>query len=95
MTGRTRRASTSSVETVDGKRNFYRQETSLLKSVSKGTPDIDWPTYELRDAVVLNKDGETLESALDVGSKGPFTIRGTLMLDEPGQRRNREARSLC
>lgn len=94
MTGRTRRGSTSSVETIDGKRNFWRQESSLLRSVAKGTSDIEWPIYELRDAVVLNKDGQTLESALDVGFRGPFIIRGTLVLDEPEQRQNRKLRSL-
>lgn len=94
MTGRTRRGSTSSVETIDGKRDHWRKESSLLRSVPNGTSDIEWPIYELRDAVVLNKDGQTLESALDVGFRGPFIIRGTLVLDEPEQRQNRELRSL-
>lgn len=90
MTGRNRRTSTSSLESVDHNQTPWRQESSVLKTVSKDLHENDWPIFELRDAVVLNKDGKTLESVLDVGSRGPFTIRGTLIIEEQPQRRQRE-----
>ena len=90
MTGRNRRASTSSVETVDEDQILWRQESSVLKSVSSDVQEDSWPCWELRDTVVLNKDGKTLENLLDVATRGPFTVRGTLIIDDPEQRRHRE-----
>lgn len=89
MGGRRRRASTSSVETVDESQVFWRRETSVLKSIPKNSSAV-WPVFELRDAVVLNKDGRTMESALDVRTKGPFIVRGTLVIDDDTQRTQRE-----
>ncbi|POR36449.1 Uncharacterized protein TPAR_03367 [Tolypocladium paradoxum] len=86
MAGRKRRASTSSVESVDETQIRWRQEHSVVRSVLKGVPSDDWPIFELRDAVVLNKDGETLENALHVGIRGPFIVRGNLIIDDPSQR---------
>ncbi|CAM1508319.1 Fc.00g051670.m01.CDS01 [Cosmosporella sp. VM-42] len=88
MTGRNRRASTSSVETVDDDQILWRQESSVLKSVAKDLDENDWPTWELRDTIVLNKDGQTLENLLDVATRGPFTIRGTLIIDDRDQKRH-------
>ncbi|KAM0558603.1 hypothetical protein ACHAPJ_004801 [Fusarium lateritium] len=86
MVGRPRRASTSSVETVDESQVLWRQEKSVLRYNSGG---IDPETcFELRDAVVLNKDGQTLENALDVATRGPYIIRGHLVVDAPEQKRH-------
>ncbi|KAK7421791.1 hypothetical protein QQX98_002006 [Neonectria punicea] len=86
MTGRSRRASTSSVDTVDEAQVFWRQETSILRSVPTNSDSNDWPVFELKDAVILNKDGRTLENALEVRTKGPFIVRGNLIIDEPSQK---------
>ncbi|KAM0346100.1 hypothetical protein ACHAPU_005865 [Fusarium lateritium] len=84
MVGRPRRASTSSVDTVDENRVSWLQEKSVLRYQHGG---IDPETcFELRDAVVLNKDGYTLENALDVAARGPYIIRGTLMIDDDQKR---------
>ncbi|KAH7008218.1 hypothetical protein EDB80DRAFT_715908 [Ilyonectria destructans] len=88
MTGRSRRASTSSVETVDENQILWRQETSVLKSVPKLSDSNNWPIFELRDTVVLNKDGHTVENALHVGTRGPFIVRGTLIIDDPSQKQH-------
>ncbi|KAF7549041.1 hypothetical protein G7Z17_g6643 [Cylindrodendrum hubeiense] len=91
MTGRNRRASTSSVETVDEDQILWRQEASVLKSVPKLSDSNSWPIFELRDAVVFSKDGQTVENALHVGTRGPFIVRGTLIIDDPSQKQHREA----
>ncbi|KPM41568.1 hypothetical protein AK830_g4946 [Neonectria ditissima] len=88
MTGRNRRASTSSVETVDEAQVFWRQETSVLKSVPANSDSNYWPIFELRDAVILNKDGHALENALEVRTKGPFIVRGNLIIDDPSQKQH-------
>jgi hypothetical protein len=82
MVRRHRRASTSSVETVDDSQVRWRQEKSVLKSVPSTSDNNGWPIFQLRDAVVFNKDGETMENALSVGFRGPFIIRGTLISDD-------------
>ncbi|KAG8412763.1 hypothetical protein J3458_013203 [Metarhizium acridum] len=86
MTGRRRRASTSSVETVDGSQIRWRQETSVVRSVPKATSSDDWPIFELQDAIVLDKDGENIKNALHAGHEGPFIVRGNLIIDDPAQR---------
>ncbi|KJZ74198.1 hypothetical protein HIM_06429 [Hirsutella minnesotensis 3608] len=86
MVGRSRRASTSSVESVDESQVRWLQETSVLRHVPKDLPNDNWPIFELRDAIVLNRDGETVENALHVGVRGPFTVRGTLIIDDPSQK---------
>ncbi|GJN85926.1 hypothetical protein PLIIFM63780_009501 [Purpureocillium lilacinum] len=86
MVGRRRRASTSSVESVDESQIRWRQEVSVVRSVPKDESPDDWPIFELRDAVVLNKDGKSLENALHVGIRGPFIVRGNLIIDDASQR---------
>ncbi|ODA84025.1 hypothetical protein RJ55_02543 [Drechmeria coniospora] len=86
MAGRKRRASTSSVESIDENRIPWRQEVSVVRRVPKDMSADDWPIFELRDAVVLNQDGHTLENALHVGIRGPFIVRGNLVIDDPSQR---------
>ncbi|KAH7318558.1 hypothetical protein B0I35DRAFT_432383 [Stachybotrys elegans] len=86
MPGRPRRASTSSVESIDENQIQWRQETSVVKTVPKGVHSDDWPIFELRDAVVLNKDGQRLENALEVCTMGPYIVRGHLIIDDPSQR---------
>ncbi|KAH7152319.1 hypothetical protein B0J13DRAFT_522618 [Dactylonectria estremocensis] len=88
MSGRNRRASTSSVDTVDENQILWRQETSVLRSVPKLSDSNNWPIFELRDAVVLSKDGQTIENALNVGTRGPFIVRGTLIIDDPSQKQH-------
>lgn len=89
MVGRPRRASTSSVETVDEDSILWRQETSVLRTAPVDKIHGPEPVFELQDAVVLNKDGHTLENALHVGTQGPYIIRGTLIIDEPEQKTHR------
>lgn len=83
MTGprRKRRASSSSVETVDENQIRWQQETSVLKTIPRSVDSNDWEAFELRDVVVLNQDGTTLENALHVGTRGPFIVRGNLYLE--------------
>ncbi|PHH76954.1 hypothetical protein CDD80_1082 [Ophiocordyceps camponoti-rufipedis] len=86
MTGRKRRASTSSVDSVDESQIRWCKEASIVRTVAKDLAVDEWPVFELRDAVVLNRDGETLENALHVALRGPFMIRGHLIIDEPSQK---------
>ncbi|EWG47982.1 hypothetical protein FVEG_07938 [Fusarium verticillioides 7600] len=84
MVGRPRRASTSSVDTEDESQRPWKQEKSVLRFDAGGVdPDT---TFEIKDAVVLNKDGHTLENALDVATRGPYIIRGLLNIEEQSQR---------
>ncbi|KAG5930493.1 hypothetical protein E4U53_002226 [Claviceps sorghi] len=86
MSGRSRRASTSSVESERESDIRWRQESSVVRTVSKDqTPD-DWPIFELADAIVLDKDGQAMENALLVGKRGPFVVRGRLIIDDPAQK---------
>ncbi|OAA37725.1 hypothetical protein BBO_07433 [Beauveria brongniartii RCEF 3172] len=78
MTGHTRRASTSSIESVDVGSVKWRQEASILRSVPKSVPSDNWPIFQLRDAIVLNRDGSTVENALHIVPNGPFIVRGYL-----------------
>ncbi|RGP77764.1 hypothetical protein FLONG3_4153 [Fusarium longipes] len=84
MAGRRRRASTSSVDTKDESKVSWRQEKSVLRFNHSGVePET---CFELKDAVVLNKDGQTIENALDVATRGPYIIRGTLLVEDPAQK---------
>ncbi|QGI79011.1 hypothetical protein CEK25_005740 [Fusarium fujikuroi] len=87
MVGRPRRASTSSVDTEDESQRSWKQEKSVLR-FDPGGVDSD-TTFEINDAVVLNKDGHTLENALDVATRGPYIIRGLLHIEEQSQRARR------
>lgn len=93
MAGRRRRVSSSSVDTEDESRISWRQEKSVLRFNHSG---VDPETcFELKDAVVLNKDGQTLEDALDVATRGPYIIRGTLLVEDPAQRAHRWLPDYC
>lgn len=50
----------------------------MLRSVAKTEPSDNWPIFQLRDAIVLNRDGTTLENALNIVPNGPFIVRGNL-----------------
>lgn len=89
MAGRKRRGSTSSVEATSS-RVHWCQESSVLHAPVPGTLEDDWPIFELKNAVVLNRDAETLENALDVLYKGPFIVRGHMVLDDKEQKRHCE-----
>ncbi|GFP55318.1 hypothetical protein TASIC1_0005017600 [Trichoderma asperellum] len=66
MSGRKRRASTSSVETVDGDKIRWLQESSVVRSQPKDVHKDLYPCLELRNATVYDRKGEVLENALDV-----------------------------
>lgn len=59
-----------------------------MRTPEPGTPEDEWPVFELKDAVVLNMDGETMENALDVLFRGPFIIRGRMVLEDVDQKRH-------
>ncbi|GAB0137139.1 hypothetical protein EsDP_00005419 [Epichloe bromicola] len=86
MAGRRRRASTSSVESESESDARWRQESSVVRSIPKDKPSDDWPIFELANAIVLGKDGQTIENALHVEKMGPFIVRGHLVIDEPSQK---------
>ncbi|KAL7948998.1 hypothetical protein V8C42DRAFT_312936, partial [Trichoderma barbatum] len=86
MSGRKRRASTSSVETVDGDKIRWLQETSVVRSQPKDISKDDYPCFELRDATVYDRKGEALENALNVVVRGPYIVRGHLIIDDPSQK---------
>ncbi|EGR52547.1 uncharacterized protein TRIREDRAFT_74397 [Trichoderma reesei QM6a] len=86
MSGRRRRASTSSVETVDGDRIHWLQEVSVVRSQPKDVSKDLYPCFELRDATVYDMNGESLENALNVVVRGPYIVRGHLIIDDPSQK---------
>lgn len=49
----------------------------------------DWPIFELANAIVLDKHGQTMENALLVSKRGPFIVRGHLIIDDPSQNSHR------
>lgn len=92
MSGRRRRASTSSVETIDGDKIRWLQESSVVRSQPKDVSKDDYPCFELRDATVYDRKGEALENALNVVVRGPYIVRGHLIIDDPSQKTHRELR---
>ncbi|RFU76708.1 hypothetical protein TARUN_5511 [Trichoderma arundinaceum] len=86
MSGRKRRASTSSVETVDGDKIRWLQESSVVRSQPKDVSRDNYPCFELRDATVYDRKGEALENALNVVVRGPYIVRGHLIIDDPSQK---------
>lgn len=89
---RKRRASSSTVATVDDSRIRWTKESSVLKPVPGDLPDCDWPCYVLTDATIYLKDGKTLANPLLVHVHGPLVVRGLLEADEDVVRENREPR---
>ncbi|KAG5969477.1 hypothetical protein E4U56_008304 [Claviceps arundinis] len=85
MYGRSRRASTSTVESECEADIRWRQESSVVRTVSKDMAPNDWPIFELANAIVLDKHGQTMENALLVSKRGPFIVRGHLIIDDPSQ----------
>ncbi|KAM0251491.1 hypothetical protein ACHAQJ_008159 [Trichoderma viride] len=88
MSGRKRRASTSSVETVDGDKIRWLQESSVVRSQPKDVSKDSYPCLELRDATVYDRKGETLENALNVVVRGPYIVRGYLIIEDASERRH-------
>ncbi|KAK3944171.1 hypothetical protein QBC46DRAFT_375569 [Diplogelasinospora grovesii] len=82
MAGRKRRASNSTVATVDDTHIRHQREASVLKPTSANEPDSEWPCYVLTDAVIYRKDGKTLANPLHVDLEGPMVVRGKLEVDE-------------
>lgn len=85
MPGRKRRRSSSSAGS-DTTQVHWRQETSVVRTVPAGTPENDWPIFELVDTTVYKQDTTTIANALDVLLDGPFVIRGTLVIDADDQK---------
>jgi hypothetical protein len=90
MVGRRRRGTTSSADSIDNDQPQirYRPELSVLHAL---TPDElknenSWVTFELHDAVILSKDGSQLENALDIALKGPYIIRGRMIVEDAEQK---------
>ena len=88
MVGRRRRGTTSSADSVDVEQPKirYRPESSVLRPLEPHKHENDWQTFELFDAVILSKDGSQLENALDIALKGPFIIRGRMIVEDAEQR---------
>ncbi|PON30123.1 hypothetical protein TGAM01_v200563 [Trichoderma gamsii] len=87
MSGRRRRASTSSVETVDGDKIRWLQESNVVRSQPKDVHKDNYPCLELRNATVYDRKGEVLENALDVAVRGPYIVRGYLIMEDASDRR--------
>ena len=83
MAGRRRRASTSSVETLDGADVSYLTEADAVLAPKSQKSDY-WPCYMLRDAVVYHQDEhgkpetDWMGNLLQVTYDGPFVVRGKL-----------------
>lgn len=88
MVGRRRRGTSSSVESVDIPQLRYRPEATVLHTLPPDTHEDEWPTFELKDAVVYNKDGVQMKNALDVLLEGPFVMRGRMILEDAEQRKH-------
>lgn len=74
------------METVPESEIHWLKESSVVRSVPKDLPSDSWPSFELRDAVVYDKEGKVLENALNVGAQGPYIVRGLLIIDDPSQK---------
>lgn len=90
MSGRRRRASTSSVETVDGDKIRWLQESNVVRSQPKDVHKDEYPCLELQNATVYDRKGEVLENALDVAVRGPYIVRGYLIMEDASDKRHRE-----
>ncbi|KAK3359688.1 hypothetical protein B0T25DRAFT_588478 [Lasiosphaeria hispida] len=77
---RRRRASNSTVTTVDDARHSWLKETSVLKPAPAGVDDSEWPTFVLTDAVIYGPGGKTLSNPL-FSEEGPMIVRGNLELN--------------
>lgn len=82
-----RRETTSSVNSPTDPSTKWYPESEVVKPVPPTQHQDFWPQFELRDAVVYNKKNELTKDALMVATRGPFTIRGYLVIDEAKQKR--------
>lgn len=90
---RKRRASNSTVATVDDSHIRWAKESSVLKPAPQNITDNDWPVYVLTDATIYRKDGITLANPLLVHLQGPIVVRGFLEVEEDELLHNREPTS--
>lgn len=65
----------------DNDAKAFVKESDILHPVDKRWPDDDWPTFPLYNATVYGKDFATLENLLMVQKKGPFPMRGRMVVD--------------
>jgi hypothetical protein len=87
--GRKRRASDSTVGTVDDRLVRYAKELNVVKAAPLDMPSDNWPCWVLTDAVVYDKHG-SLANVLHVDLEGPFRIKGFLEIDGKDQQEYRE-----
>jgi hypothetical protein len=66
--------------TTDSHKNWI-QESQILLPVDKTLPDSEWPIFTLRDVTIWRRDGQAYEDLLYVQNKGPFIVRGHLVVD--------------
>ena len=85
MAGRRRRGSTSSLEATSKHSIHWCQQSSVLHKAEPGITDNDWPIFELKDAIILNKHGN-IANALEVLLNGPFLARGHMVIDDQEQK---------
>jgi len=90
--GRRRKASTSTVETIDKTSFPWTKETSILYPFSETLDDNSWPIFVLTDAVVYQKDGRTFGNPLFVDKVGPLRVVGKLEITEDDPENTLEAR---
>lgn len=66
----------------------------MVRSQPKDVSKDLYPCFELRDATVYDMNGESLENALNVVVRGPYIVRGHLIIDDPSQKSHSQS-SLC
>lgn len=67
--------------TPDHDAKGYMKEVDVLHPVDKRKPDEDWPTFPIRNVTVFGKLLTSLENLLMVEQRGPFPIRGRVVID--------------
>ncbi len=65
-------------------RRIMKEQQILQQAVGRDTDN--WPLYILEDATVYGKDKRTFASLLHAELEGPFTIRGTLVLEKANKK---------
>ncbi|KAF9881056.1 hypothetical protein CkaCkLH20_01206 [Colletotrichum karsti] len=87
MFGRRRRTSDSTTGTLDHDSHAYTNELNVLKKFDRSLKDADaLQTFVLEDATIYDRAGRTVE-LFTVGTKGPFTVRGRVLIDGEQKKR--------
>lgn len=64
----------------------FAKEAEILHPVDKKQLDDDWPTFSLHNATVYSEQLEGLANLLMVEKKGPFLMRGRMVVDHDDER---------